>query len=91
MQTKIKSGGLKSSVLLRELQDVIDLCFVLMEDMCYREISNATGLSAVTVWKYKCRPVTLYVRYGTVVSLAAAAGLRLKFEETGIRLFVVGK
>lgn len=84
-----KLGGIKRSVHLHELQDVVDLCFARMSHMCYREISNMTGLSAHTVWRYKMRAVSLSMRCGTLRALAAAAGLRLAFHRTSVRLYTV--
>ncbi len=90
MQTKVKKlGGVKKSVLLQEVQDIVDLCFERYADTCLREVSNMTGLSLGTLYKYKNHDVGIGVRFSTVQALAVAAGLRVVSVKRGVRLYVV--
>lgn len=87
MQTKVRTSGVKKSVQLKELQDAMDMFFVCLKDLSYKEISNMTGLAVGTLCKYKNQAVTMNVRFGTVQVIALAAGFKVEFAETGIRLW----
>lgn len=89
MTTKVaKLGGVKRSVLLQEVQDIVDLCFERYGDTCLREISNMTGLSLGTLYKYRRHNVGVGIRFSTIQAMAVAAGLRVVSVRRGVKLYV---
>lgn len=90
VQTTAKKtvGGVKRSVLLKEAQDVVDLCYELYGDMTLNELSQMTGLSAITLSYYRNHAVGYGIRFSTIQVMAVAAGLRVTATEYGIKLHV---
>lgn len=71
---------------LRELEAFVALCFASLEGYDDKEIANFTGRSHYTIRKLRIGQYSLDIRYRTVESLGAAAGLKLVIGTDSARI-----
>lgn len=73
---------------LEEVQAFADLCLACLPHDA-KEVSNMTGLSVSTIYRLRTKPVSLYVRFGTIQALGIAAGFELHMTESHARMVVI--
>ena len=77
---KTKTPPLKKMTAKQRLDTltvIIGICFTLLEDKDFKEVSNLTGLSLSTIHRLYNGEYTLNVRWGTIQALGIAAGLEI--------------
>jgi hypothetical protein len=71
---------------VRQLLDLIDVCFGLLEPESQKSIARRSGLHVSTVRRLARGEATLLTRFGTVQALAVAAGLHVTVERRQFKL-----
>lgn len=66
---------------LREVKELVALCFAVLEEYSIQEIAGKTGLCYGTVHKLRSMDFTLRTTIGSIQALAYAAGFKLELHE----------
>lgn len=85
-------GRLTKAKRLQELQSLVKLCFIELEaggSRSDKSLAADTGLCVSTIYKLRQGGFTLRVQFRTVQNLAIAAGLRVQFLKSAIKITVV--
>lgn len=86
-----KPRALTQFQLRQELYDLIDICFVGLDDLCMKEISNLTHLSTSTLYNLKKHKFSPNVRFRTIQALAAAANLKITVTAYEVTVVLVDR
>ena len=71
---------------LQELQNFINPCFAMMEDLSFKQVAEKSGLSETTIRRLYAGEASLATHFGTVQALGMAAGLQLEMTERKAKL-----
>lgn len=66
---------------LREVKQLVNLCFGMLEDKSFAQVADMTGLCEATVRKLHSNDFTLRTTIGSIQALAYAAGFKLELHE----------
>lgn len=86
-KTQVK--GLTRGQRLAELKTFVQLCFNVIDEPDFKELANRTGLCVSTIERLARGEATLLTRFGTVQAIGYAAGLRLEWEKSKVRICLI--